>query len=287
MTADRVRVVLRRLGQVDRGLAEFLEFAVCKAQVALPEVVAFLHDTLRKKVSRQLRAAAAVALGRLRVDDAAVLADLFAFLDSGEEEGTEALCLVGPAALHGLIERLRQGSAQMRELLLRTAANLQGRNPHLADLLPGVLACLSHEDDEVRQAALGVLQGCKRRSAEGARLVEGMIWQERDCKTRRDAVVVLGRSAPTFRPRRRPWPWCRGTATRRFVQPCPGPWITWGCPRRTSWNCCERPWGTWPGTSAPQRRGEPGPWGRPRPGCWATLCVSWTGWIVRIGATGA
>jgi uncharacterized protein (TIGR02996 family) len=196
MTADRVRVVLRRLGQADRGLAEFLAFAVCRAQVALPEVVAFLHDTLRKKVNRPLRAAAAVGLGRLQVDDAAVLADLFAFLDSGGEEGALALCQVGPAALPGLIERLQHGAAEMRKQLLNRAADLQERNPHLGDLLPGVLTCLRHEDDEVRQAALRVLQGCKRRSAEGARLVEAMIWQERDRKTRRDAIVVLARISP-------------------------------------------------------------------------------------------
>jgi hypothetical protein len=82
---------------------------------------------------------------------------------------------VGPAALPGLIERLRQGSAQMRELLLRRAADFQGSHPHLADLLPGVLACLRHEDEEVRRAALRVLQGCNRRSAEGARLVEDKV----------------------------------------------------------------------------------------------------------------
>lgn len=190
MTAERVRLVLRRLGQVNRDLTEFLAFAVCQSQAALPEVVTFLHDTLRKeRAGRPLRAAAAVALGRLRVE--AAVADLFAFLDSGEEKVAEALCLVGPAALPGLIERLQQGSAPMREVLLRQAAHLQDRDPHLADLLPGVLSCLSHEDDEVRQAALRVLQGCKRRSAEGARLVEAMIWQERDRNTRRDAVIVL------------------------------------------------------------------------------------------------
>ena len=118
MTADSVRVVLRRLGQVDADLAEYLAFAVCRSQAALPEVVAFLHDTLRKeRAGRPLRAAAAVALGRLRVEPA--VADLFAFLDSGEEAVAEALCRVGPAALPGLIERLQQGSAPMRELLLR------------------------------------------------------------------------------------------------------------------------------------------------------------------------
>jgi HEAT repeat protein len=199
MTADRVRVLLRRLRRVDRGIGEFLDFPVCRAQVALPEVVAFLHDKLRKKVRRDLRSAAAVALGRLKVDDAAVLADLFALLDSGEEAGAEALCQVGPAALPGLIERLKQGSAEMREVLLRKAADLQKGNPHLADLLPGVLSCLRHEE-EVRQAALRVMQGCKRRSAEGARLMEAMIWQERDRKTRRAAVVVLARISPNPRP---------------------------------------------------------------------------------------
>jgi HEAT repeat protein len=64
MTADRVRVVLQRLGQVDRGLTEYLAFAVCRAQAALPEVVAFLHDTLRQKHG-SLRSAAAVCLGRV------------------------------------------------------------------------------------------------------------------------------------------------------------------------------------------------------------------------------
>jgi uncharacterized protein (TIGR02996 family) len=197
MTADRVRVVLRRLGRVDSSLREFLAFAVCRSQAALPEVEAFLHDALRNvRVGRPLRAAAAVALGRLRVE--AALADLFAFLDSGEEKAAEALCQLGPAALPGLIERLEQGSAQMRELLLRQAAELQDRNAHLADLLPGVLSCLRHPDDEVRQAALEVLLGCKRRSAEGARLVEAMIWQERDRNTRRDAIVVLARISPTL-----------------------------------------------------------------------------------------
>lgn len=195
MTADRVRVVLGRLGQVDCGLAEFLAHAVCRAQAALPEVVAFLHDTLRKQRG-SLRSAAAVRLGRLKVDDAAVLADLFAFFDSGEAEGAEALCRMGPAALPGLIERLRQGSAERREQLLRKAADLQDGNPHLEGLLPGVLTCLRHEDDEVRQAALMVLQGCKRRSAEGARLVEPMLWQERNRKTRRDAIGVLARISP-------------------------------------------------------------------------------------------
>src|SRR5262249_55057770 len=91
---------------------------------------------------------------------------------------------------------LQQGSAPMRERLLSKAANLQKNNPHLADLLPGVLTCLRHEDDEVRQAALRVLRGCDRRSAEGARLVEAMIWQERDRKTRRDAIIVLARISP-------------------------------------------------------------------------------------------
>ncbi len=162
-------------------------------------MVAFLHDKLRKKVHHDLRSAAAKALGRFKVDDPAVLTDLFALLDCGEEAGAEALCRVGLAALPGLIERLRQGSAEMRERLLRKAADLQQRDPHLADLLPGVLACLGHEDDEVRQAAMGVLQGCKRRSAEGARLVEALIWQERDRKTRCDAVAVLARISP--RPR--------------------------------------------------------------------------------------
>jgi hypothetical protein len=84
----------------------------------------------------------------------------------------------------------------MRELLLRKAANLQKTSPHLADLLPGVLTCLRHEDDEVRQAALRVLLGCQRRSAEGARLVEAMIRQERDRQTRRDAILVLARISP-------------------------------------------------------------------------------------------
>ena len=66
------------------------------------QMVAVLHDTLRKeRVGRHLRAAAAVGLGRLQVDNAAVLADLFALLDSGEERGAEALCQVGPAALPG------------------------------------------------------------------------------------------------------------------------------------------------------------------------------------------
>jgi len=137
-----------------------------------------------------------VRLGRLKVDDAAVLADLFAFLDSGEAEGAEALCWMGPAALPGLIERLQQGSAEMREQLLSKAADLQDRNPHLGDLLPGVLTCLRHEDDEVRQAALRVLRGCKRRSAEGARLVEAMIWQARDRKTHCAAIVVLAHISP-------------------------------------------------------------------------------------------
>ncbi len=195
MTADRVRVVLRRLGQVDGGLARFLAFAVCRSQAALPEVVAFLHDALRNK-GGQLRSAAAVRLGRLQVDNAAVLADLFTFFDSGETEGAEALCWVGPAALPGLIERLRQGSAEVRKQLLRKAADLQQRCPHLGDLFPGVLTCLRYEEVEVRQAALRVLRGCKRRSAEGARLVEAMIRQERDRKTRRDAVAVLAHITP-------------------------------------------------------------------------------------------
>jgi uncharacterized protein (TIGR02996 family) len=195
MTADRVRVVLRRLGRVDGGLAEFLSYAVCRAQAALPEVVAFLHELLRKK-GGPLRSAAAVRLGRLKVDDPAVLAELFAFLDSGEAPAAEALCWVGPAALPGLIEHLRQGSAEMREQLLNKAADLQGRNPHLEDLLPGVLTCLRHEDDKVRQAALRLLQGCKRRSAEGARLVGAMIWQERDRRTRCAAIDVLARISP-------------------------------------------------------------------------------------------
>src|SRR5207302_3017285 len=112
------------------------------AQVALAEVVAFLHDALRKKGNRPLRSAAAVRLGRLKVDDAAVLADLFSFLDSGEAEAAEALCWMGPAALPGLIERLQQGPAEMREQLLSKAADLQDRGPHLEDLLPGVLTCL-------------------------------------------------------------------------------------------------------------------------------------------------
>jgi HEAT repeat protein len=195
MTAERVRVVLRRLGQSDGDIREFLAFAVCRSQAALPEVVAFLHGALRKeRGGRPLRSAAAVALGRLGVE--AALADLLALLDSGEEQAAEALCRLGPAALPGLAERLQQGSAKMRKLLLRAAADLQDRNPHLADLLPGVLSCLRHEQDEVRQAALRVLQGCKRRSAEGARLVEAMIWQERDRETRRDAVGVLARLSP-------------------------------------------------------------------------------------------
>src|SRR3984957_638861 len=113
------RVVLRRLGQVDSDLAEFLAYAVCRSQVALPEGGAFLHDALRKKGNHPLRSAAAVRLGRLKVDDAAVLADLFAVLDSGEENAAEALCWIGPAALPGLIERLQQGSAEMRERLVR------------------------------------------------------------------------------------------------------------------------------------------------------------------------
>ncbi len=195
MTADRVRVVMRRLGQVDDGLAEFLAYAVCRSEAALPEVVAFLHDKLRKK-GRQLRSAAAVRLGRLKVDTPAVLADLFAFLDSGEGEGAEALCWVGPAALPGLIERLQQGSAETCEQLLNKAADLQDRNPHLGDLLPGVLSCLKHEYGEVRQAALSVLRGCKRRSADAARLVEAMIWQARDRKTRCNAIAVLAHISP-------------------------------------------------------------------------------------------
>jgi uncharacterized protein (TIGR02996 family) len=195
MTPERVRVVMRRLGQVDSGLAEFLAYAVCRSTVALPEVVAFLHDTLRKK-GGPLRSAAAVRLGCLKVDDAAVLADLFHFLDSGEEAGAEALCCIGPAALSGLIERLQQGSAEMRERLLREAADIQDRNPHLGDLLPGVLTCLKHEDEEVRQVALKVLRGCKRRSAEGARLVESMIWQARDRTTRCNAIAVLAHISP-------------------------------------------------------------------------------------------
>ena len=195
MTADRVRVVMRRLGHVDSSLAEFLAYAVCRSEAALPEVVAFLHDTLRKK-GRQLRSAAAVRLGRLKVDDPAVLADLFAFLDSGEAEGAEALCWVGPAALPGLIERLQKGSAETCEQLLNEAADLQDRNPHLGDLLPGVLSCLKHENDEVLQAALSVLRGCKRRSAEAARLVEAMIWQSRDRKTRCNAIAVLAHISP-------------------------------------------------------------------------------------------
>ena len=102
--------------------------AVCRAQAALPEVVAFLHDTLRKKGNRPLRSAAAVRLGRLKVDHSAVLADLFAFLDSGEEAGAEALCWMGPAALPGLIERLQQGSAERREQLLSKAAEYRVRS---------------------------------------------------------------------------------------------------------------------------------------------------------------
>jgi uncharacterized protein (TIGR02996 family) len=195
MTAERVRIVLRRLGRVDRGLREFLAFAVCRSQAALPEVVAFLHGALRQEEGGwPLRSAAAVALGRLRVE--AALTDLFAFLDSGGEEGAEALCRLGPAAVPGLIARLRQGSARMRELLLCRAADFQGSHPHLADLLPGVLACLRHEDEEVRRAALRVLQGCQRRSAAGARLVEDMIRQERDRETRCDAIGVLARLSP-------------------------------------------------------------------------------------------
>ena len=169
---------------------------MCRAQVALPEVVVFLRNTLRQKVNRPLRAAAAVGPGRLQVDDPAVLADLFAFFDSGEEEGAEALCRLGSGALPGLIERLQQGSAPMRERLPSKAADLQKSNPHLADLLPGVLTCLRHEEDEVRQAALRVLRGCDRRSAEAARLVEAMIGQERDRKTRRAAILVLARISP-------------------------------------------------------------------------------------------
>jgi uncharacterized protein (TIGR02996 family) len=195
MSADRVRVVMRRLGQVDSDLAGFLAHAVCRAEVPLPEVVDFLHDTLKKK-GGSLRSAAAVRLGRLKVADPAVMADLFAFFDSGEEDGAEALCWLGPAALPGLIERLRQGSAEVRKQLLRNAADLQDRNPHLADLLPGVLSCLSHEEDEVKQAALRVLRGCHRRSAEGAHLVEAMIRQEHDRKIRCDAVVVLAHISP-------------------------------------------------------------------------------------------
>jgi hypothetical protein len=87
MTADRVRVVMRRMGLVDSVLAEFLAFATCRSQAALPEVVTFLHDALRKKSGYSLRSAAAVSLGRLKVDGAAVLADLFAFLDSDHDKG--------------------------------------------------------------------------------------------------------------------------------------------------------------------------------------------------------
>jgi hypothetical protein len=103
---------------------------------------------------------------------------------------------VGPAALPGLIERLQRGSAELREQLLSKAADLQNSNPHLADLLPGVLSCLSHESNEVRQAALRMLRACKRRSAEAASLTEVMIRQERDPHTRRDAIAVLARVSP-------------------------------------------------------------------------------------------
>ncbi len=41
-----------------------------------------------------------------------------------------------------------------------------------------------------------MLRGCKRRSAEGARLVEAMIWQERDRRTRCDAIAVLSHISP-------------------------------------------------------------------------------------------
>ena len=136
-------------------------------------------------------------LGRLKVDNAAVLADLFALLDTGESEAAaEALCWVGPAALPGLIERLQQGSTEMRERLLRKAADYQHQNSHLGDLLPGVLACLRHADDEIRQAALKVLRSCKRRSPEGARLAEAMIWQEQDRDTRCAAIAVLAHISP-------------------------------------------------------------------------------------------
>ena len=75
---------------------------MCQSQAALPEVVTFLHNTMRKEgAGWPLRTAAAVRLGRLRVDDAAVLADLFALLDSGEEKAAEALCQVGLARCPG------------------------------------------------------------------------------------------------------------------------------------------------------------------------------------------
>jgi hypothetical protein len=132
----------------------------------------------------------------LKVDDPAVLADLFAFFDTGETKAAEALCCVGPAALPKLIERLQQGPAELREQLLHKAEDLRRSNPHLEGLLPGVLACLKHENDEVRRAALSLLRRFERRSAEGAGLVKAMLWRARDRKNRRDAITVLARISP-------------------------------------------------------------------------------------------
>ncbi len=64
-------------------------------------------------------------------------------------------------------------------------------------------------------------------------------------------------SAPSLALWRRPLQKSRGTATQNFVPPCPRPWLTWACLRRSNWNCCERPWGMWPRASATRRCGEP------------------------------
>jgi hypothetical protein len=82
MTAERICVVLRRLGRVDRGLRDFLAFAVCRSQAALPEVVAFLHAArcvvLRRlgRVDRGLRDFLAFAVCRSQ----AALPEVVAFL---------------------------------------------------------------------------------------------------------------------------------------------------------------------------------------------------------------
>ena len=77
MTADRVRVVLRRLGQVDSGLAEFLAYRRVPVTGGPPRGGGLPARHVAEEGHRPLRSAAAVRLGRLKVDDAAVLADLF------------------------------------------------------------------------------------------------------------------------------------------------------------------------------------------------------------------
>ena len=187
--------VFARVNDPDPDIARGATQLMGKATEATPELIAHLREQLRTSSDEDMRVSAATGLARFQVSDPEVLADVFTLLDAtGRDEFIEPLVKMGPAAYPALNERLLTRS-DLRYAML-CALDRVDSDIDTSAVLPGSLASLNDENEDVRARAVEVIGSMGQKAASVLPQLRAML-DDPDQFVRSAAAVSLAKVAVT------------------------------------------------------------------------------------------